>query len=62
MGEIAQKRGGSDFVKGLANDIVTTQREEIAEMRQLHQRAFGKPLEPDPKAHDGLGRAPRRPE
>jgi uncharacterized protein (DUF305 family) len=53
--EIAQDRGESDFVKGLANDILRTQRVEISEMRRLHQRAFGAGLQPDPKGHDRLG-------
>jgi uncharacterized protein (DUF305 family) len=55
MAEIAQKRGESSFVKDLASNIVETQRREIDQMRQIHQRAFGRPLEPDPGAHDGLG-------
>jgi len=55
MAEIAQERGQSSFVKRLADNIVRTQRQEIDQMRQIHQRAFGRALEPDPKAHDGLG-------
>jgi uncharacterized protein (DUF305 family) len=55
MAEIARDRGQSSFVKNLAVNIVDTQRQEIDQMRQIHQRAFDRPLEPDPKAHDGLG-------
>jgi len=34
MASIAQQRGGSAFVKGLADDIVRTQEQEIATMRR----------------------------
>lgn len=38
MAQIAQRRGTSEFVKKLADDIVTTQNAEIATMRAADQR------------------------
>lgn len=55
MAEIANQRGQDEFVKGLGENIVTTQKGEIATMRSIHQRLFGSALKPDPAAHDGLG-------
>lgn len=55
MAEIAQERGQSEFVTGLADDIVSTQEQEIGEMEAIHERLIGGELEPDPAAHDGLG-------
>lgn len=55
MAEIAKQRGKDEFVKGLGDDIVTTQEGEMATMRSIHQRLFGSALKPDPGAHDGLG-------
>ncbi len=55
MAEIAQERGEASFVKQLADDIVTTQEREMAEMEKIYTRLIGGELEPDPGAHDGLG-------
>ena len=55
MAEIAQKRGQSNFVKKLAADIVSTQERETDEMMKIYKRLSGAELEPDPRAHDGLG-------
>jgi len=55
MAEIAEKRGKSQFVKGLAGDIIDTQEKEMEQMRSIHQRLFGAKLMPDPMGHDGLG-------
>lgn len=55
MAEIAEKRGKSPFVKGLAGDIIDTQEKEMEQMRSIHQRLFSAKLEPDPMGHDGLG-------
>ncbi len=38
MAEIAQKRGESEFVKGLADDILRTQAEEITTLRREDQQ------------------------
>lgn len=55
MAEIAEKRGKSPFVKGLAGDIVETQEKEMEQMRSIYQRLFDEQLTPDPMGHDGLG-------
>ena len=55
MAKIAQDRGQSSFVKGLADDIVSAQEGEIADMKRIYRRLFGGTLKPDPGAHDGLG-------
>lgn len=55
MAEIAQQRGQTPFVKGLAEDIVSTQEREMAEMRKIYTRLLGGELKPDPGAHAGLG-------
>lgn len=55
MAEIAEKRGQSPFVKGLAADIVETQEQEMEQMRSIHRRLAGEELKPDPAGHDGLG-------
>ena len=55
MAEVAKQKGKAHFVTNLADDIVTTQEREIAEMKMIHQRLLGGNLKPDPRAHDGLG-------
>jgi len=55
MAKIAEKRGKSPFVKGLAGDIGETQEREMDQMRSIHQRLFDAKLEADPAGHDGLG-------
>lgn len=55
MAEIAQERGKSAFVKGLADDIVSTQEREMSEMKKIYKRLSGGELQPDARAHDGLG-------
>ncbi len=55
MSEIAQERGQSPFVKGLAEDIISTQERELEQMSQIYERLIGGQIEPDPGAHDGLG-------
>ena len=55
MAEIAKERGQSPFVKGLAEDIISSQERELGEMKEIHERLLGGALEPDPGAHDGLG-------
>lgn len=42
-------------LRGLAEQIVTVQEVEIAQMEAIHQRLFGEPLEPDAGAHESLG-------
>jgi len=46
MAQIAVAKGNSAEVRGLANDILTTQQEEIARMRAIHDVAFGEELDP----------------
>jgi uncharacterized protein (DUF305 family) len=55
MAKIAQKRGESRFVKGLADDIVSTQEREMEQMRSIYTRLVGGELKPDPMGHKGLG-------
>jgi uncharacterized protein (DUF305 family) len=55
MAKIAQDQGQSKFVTGLADDIISTQEQEIGKMEAIYDRLIGGKLEPDPMAHDGLG-------
>ena len=55
MAELAQRRGGSNFVRDLADAIVEDQRAEIAQMGDIHRRLFGTALVPDAMAHEELG-------
>lgn len=55
MAKVAQTEAQSDFVKGLAQAIVTSQTTEIAQMGRIHQRLFNAPLEPDVGGHMALG-------
>ncbi|MDQ3644674.1 MAG: DUF305 domain-containing protein, partial [Actinomycetota bacterium] len=55
MSEIAEEKAESPFVKGLAGDIISTQERELEEMGKIHERLVGGELEPDARAHDGLG-------
>ena len=55
MSEIARERGQAPFIKGLAEDIASTQEREMAEMKEIYTRLLGGELKPDPMAHDGLG-------
>ena len=55
MGTVARERGQDPFVKRLADDIVTTQEREIAQMKRIHERLFGSALEADEAAHLTLG-------
>jgi len=45
MAEIAQERGESDFVKGLADDIVRTQNAEVSIMRREEAELVGAGVE-----------------
>ena len=55
MAELAQRRGGSTFVRDLADAIVEDQRAEIAQMGDIHRRLFGTELVPDETAREELG-------
>lgn len=56
MATIAKERGQSKFVKNLANDIISAQTSELADMKSIYSRLIGGgTLKPDPAAHDGLG-------
>lgn len=55
MAKVAQSEGQSDFVKGLADEIVLSQTGEIGQMRRIHERLFNAPLEPDMGGHMALG-------
>lgn len=48
MAKIAQDRGQDPFIKGLAEDIVSTQEREMAEMKKIYTRLLGGELKPDP--------------
>lgn len=55
MAEIAKKQGEDPFITNLAENIITTQKREKAELKTLYERLVGGELKPDPGAHDGLG-------
>ncbi len=55
MSEIAEEQGKSRFVTTLAGDIISTQERELEEMEKIYERLVGGALEPDARAHDGLG-------
>lgn len=55
MAEVAETEAQTEFVKSLASEITRTQTEEIGQMRQIHERLFDAPLEPDMGAHSALG-------
>jgi uncharacterized protein (DUF305 family) len=46
MAQIAVAKGVSAEVRGLADDILATQHDEIAQMRAIHRDAFGQELDP----------------
>ena len=55
MAEIAEQRSKDPFITKLADDITSTQAQEIATMKQIFARLFDAKLKPDSGAHDGLG-------
>ncbi len=55
MAKVAQTEAKSDFVRNLAEDIVSSQTAEIKQMGRIHERLFGAPLEPDMGGHMALG-------
>lgn len=55
MAEIAMARATVPEIKKLANDIVSAQAREIAQLKAIHQRRFGTPLQVDVRAHEVLG-------
>jgi uncharacterized protein (DUF305 family) len=55
MATIAQERGESQFVSDLSSEIISTQEQEMEQMKSIYSRLFDGELEPDPMAHDGLG-------
>jgi len=55
MAKVAQAEGQSDFVKGLADEIVSSQTAEVGQMRRIHERLFNAALEPDMGGHMALG-------
>lgn len=55
MAKVAQREGQSDFVRNLANEIVSSQTGEIGQMRRIHERLFNAPLQPDMSGHMALG-------
>jgi uncharacterized protein (DUF305 family) len=55
MAKVARVEGESDFVKGLAEDIGSSQEKEIAQMKRIHERLYGAPLKPDMGGHMALG-------
>jgi uncharacterized protein (DUF305 family) len=55
MARVAEGEGESSFVKGLASAIISAQEQEIAEIREIHERLYRSPLRPDPGAHAALG-------
>lgn len=60
MAKMAKKRGRHADIRDLAGDIIASQGREIDQMKQIHERLVGKPLEPDPMAHEKLGLSPKQ--
>ena len=55
MAVLARERAETKEIRALAEDIVTAQQAEIAQMEDLHQRLIGEPIDPDEGAHEVLG-------
>lgn len=55
MAKVAQVEGESSFVRRLADEIVRSQTAEVGQMKRIHQRLFGSPLEPNMGGHMALG-------
>jgi hypothetical protein len=54
MARLAKRRAQHRQVSELADTIVETQREEISDMEEIHQRLFDEEIIPNPDAHQGL--------
>jgi uncharacterized protein (DUF305 family) len=55
MAEMALEHSRSPEIRKLAQAMADVQTEEIEQMKRMHQRMFGAPLEPDEGAHAALG-------
>jgi uncharacterized protein (DUF305 family) len=55
IAKVAVERAETKEIRALADDILDTQRAEIAQMGDLHERLIGKPIDPDGSAHEVLG-------
>lgn len=55
MAAVALERSRDASIERLAGEIASTQKREIAQMKDIHRRLFDAGLEPDPSGHDGLG-------
>lgn len=59
MAEMALEKGEHNEIKRLAEEIISAQESEIAQMRRAHQRIFGSALKPDKMSHGDLGLSKR---
>ncbi len=55
MAKVARGEAESDFVRGLAGDITSSQTAEIEQMGRINQRLFKTALKPDMGGHMALG-------
>ncbi len=55
MTEVAAERAESPEIREIATDIAESQKPEIKQMQDIHQRLFGSPLVPNPGSHEELG-------
>jgi uncharacterized protein (DUF305 family) len=55
MAQVALSKAEHPDIKQLANNIVSTQNKEIAELTAAHQRIFGEPLPANGMQHGNLG-------
>jgi uncharacterized protein (DUF305 family) len=55
MAQMALEHSQAPVIRRLSQAIVDTQAREIEQMRKMHERLFGEPLEPDGDAHMALG-------
>lgn len=55
MAEMALEKGEHKEIKRLAEEIISAQESEIAQMKRAHQRIFGSALKPSEMSHGDLG-------
>jgi uncharacterized protein (DUF305 family) len=60
MAAVAKRRAEHPEIRELAGAIISAQKREIADMRQIHRDLFGEPLLPNADAHAQLGLSPEQ--
>ncbi len=58
MTDVADERAEAPEIMEIADQIAATQDAELAQMEDIHERVFGRPLVPNPGAHEELGLSP----